>query len=315
MTRTRLQSLDFLKCVFIILMVVFHLAAFADRYPGAKTFVYTFHMSGFLLLSGFLTRTDKLPRDFLRSLGRMAVPYVVMEVGYVLMSAVLPVRDPVTNLSPAFVLLKVFYAPLGPYWYLHTLMLCQLVAYGVMRLPGRLSAEWRMVAVFVAYYVLALGLPTFSFSDAAYFGFGALLAQKRVPFTLFFRASPWALLGVAVAAFLPALHDRGTAGGVLLNYLVICGLLYLYEAVSTRFPRLGRAGGFLGRNTLVVLLFSPIFTMASKALVGPLAFEPTGLLFMAVATGFTLLGSLGVAWMMDCLKVSRWFFGRQPILR
>ena len=43
-TRQRIEELDFLKGVFIILMITFHLVYIGDSYPYAKQIVYTFHM-------------------------------------------------------------------------------------------------------------------------------------------------------------------------------------------------------------------------------------------------------------------------------
>ena len=51
----RIQKLDYLKSIFILLMVAFHLVYIGDKYPYAKQIVYTFHMSAFLILSGYLT--------------------------------------------------------------------------------------------------------------------------------------------------------------------------------------------------------------------------------------------------------------------
>ena len=53
---SRIEELDYLKCLFVLLMVAFHLAYFADGYPLLKQWVYTFHMPGFLLISGYLMR-------------------------------------------------------------------------------------------------------------------------------------------------------------------------------------------------------------------------------------------------------------------
>lgn len=53
----RIPEIDYLKCIFILLMVTFHLIYIGDNYPYAKQIVYTFHMPGFLLISGYLTRS------------------------------------------------------------------------------------------------------------------------------------------------------------------------------------------------------------------------------------------------------------------
>ena len=62
--QARILELDFLKCVFILLMIVFHLVYIGNRYPVAKAFVYTFHMPGFLIISGYLLHVRSLFRSF-----------------------------------------------------------------------------------------------------------------------------------------------------------------------------------------------------------------------------------------------------------
>lgn len=56
---SRVKELDFLKCIFIILMIIFHLVYIGDSYPYAKQVVYTFHMSAFLVISGYLNNVNK----------------------------------------------------------------------------------------------------------------------------------------------------------------------------------------------------------------------------------------------------------------
>ena len=95
-TMNRVDEIDFLRAVFITLMVMFHLAYFADMHPFAKQVVYTFHMSGFLLISGYLSSdgSDSTPvAKRLSRIGWVFVPYAIMETGYTVMSAVLPVRE------------------------------------------------------------------------------------------------------------------------------------------------------------------------------------------------------------------------------
>ena len=57
--QNRVREIDYLKCVFIVLMVVFHLVYVGDKFPYAKQVVYTFHMPAFLLISGYLANMDK----------------------------------------------------------------------------------------------------------------------------------------------------------------------------------------------------------------------------------------------------------------
>ena len=70
--RKRIDELDFLKCVFIVLMIVFHLAYFGDMHPVAKKFVYTFHMPAFLFLAGYLANHIRQAVAPLRQLSAVA---------------------------------------------------------------------------------------------------------------------------------------------------------------------------------------------------------------------------------------------------
>lgn len=57
---SRVKEIDYLKCIFITLMIIFHLVYIGDKYPYAKQIVYTFHMSAFLIISGYLANNRKV---------------------------------------------------------------------------------------------------------------------------------------------------------------------------------------------------------------------------------------------------------------
>lgn len=61
---SRVKEIDYLKCIFITLMIIFHLVYIGDKYPYAKQIVYTFHMSAFLIISGYLVITGRMPEAF-----------------------------------------------------------------------------------------------------------------------------------------------------------------------------------------------------------------------------------------------------------
>ena len=90
---SRIKEIDYLKCIFIVLMIIFHLVYIADKYPYAKNVVYTFHMSAFLILSGYLANTDKPVKPFLKGMLWIFIPYAIMETGYTVMSAVVPFAE------------------------------------------------------------------------------------------------------------------------------------------------------------------------------------------------------------------------------
>lgn len=87
--------------------------------------------------------------------------------------------------------------------------------------------------------------------------------------------------------------------------LGICGILP---------DTLRRLVAFIGRNTLSILLFSPLFTLLSKQWVPCFAFDPTVTVFTFVSVAFTVCGSLALAWAMGRLNVSRFFCGKDEFL-
>ena len=95
----RIIELDFFKSLFILLMISFHLSYIGDSYPYLKQFVYTFHMPGFLIISGYLMNVSKSLHNYGRTIIWLAVPYLIMESGYVLMASVFPIRDHVDDLT------------------------------------------------------------------------------------------------------------------------------------------------------------------------------------------------------------------------
>ena len=61
---SRVKEIDYLKCIFITLMIIFHLVYIGDKYPYAKQIVYTFHMSAFLIIRAIWPITGRMPEAF-----------------------------------------------------------------------------------------------------------------------------------------------------------------------------------------------------------------------------------------------------------
>lgn len=190
--KKRIEELDFLKALFILLMITFHLAYIGDGYPYLKSFVYTFHMPGFLIISGYLSKVNKPVRSYGRTVLWLAVPYVVMEVGYVVMSSLLPVRDHIPILTVEVIFDRLCLHPLGPYWYLHTLIICGTLYFSVFRW-AKATTFSRLIILGIAYYVLAQS-GIISLACAMYFLVGVLVRQSSLSFLTIFRRSWWSLV-------------------------------------------------------------------------------------------------------------------------
>lgn len=310
--KQRAGEIDFLKCIFIVLMILFHLRYIGDTYPYAKSLVYTFHMPAFLIISGYLMNVQKTASLFFRSMRYIFIPYALMETGYVLMSAVLPVREQVDDLNLLLWADKLFLHPLGPYWYLHTLMLCGITYYIV----NRFNYLWKdcvaTLIVLALCYAAWAWLGLLSLPNALYFAAGVALRRSRLQFLDFFHPSAWSVIPFVLLALSPDNLDRAVPGGVLLTYLAVSIGLVLGRFLSGKIKELCC---YVGAHTFVLLVFSPIFTMAVKPLVQVFAFDASGMLFMIVSLLITLAGCFILAWMVDILHLSPYFWGKERMLQ
>lgn len=337
--KKRIEQLDYMKCVFILLMIAFHLVYIGDTYPYAKHVVYTFHMPGFLVISGYLFNVGKPLRRFLRSILWIFIPYAIMESGYVLAASVLPIREHIDNLTLPLLLSKLFLNPLGPYWYLHTLMVCGLMYYISERLSHAIFS--RIIGQSISqssipnpqssifnsptggqggsllsplfFIIAACALPhcgvALSFPNACYFLAGMVLRQYVPDFLPAFPKQPWTILPVILIACVPAWLDKSHPAGILMVYFVMSFLMYLCRHTPHRVLTVMT---FIGRNTLPLLLFSPLFTILAKFYQPHLLrLEPSGALFLLVSVFIATVGSLAIAWVSDKLRISPWFFGRE----
>lgn len=306
----RIKELDYLKSILILLMVAFHLVYIGDKYPYIKQIVYTFHMPAFLIISGYLTNVQKDIRSFMKKLLWIFIPYLCMETGYVLMSHILPVRENVPEISSSILLHKIFIKPLGPYWYLHTLIICSLLYY--------LAFRYTRMKIISQVIILGLGLFAVSYwggiivlANAIYFLAGVIIKQSKLPFIRIFQPSLLALVPMILLCCFPDNLNRGILAGITITYLAIIISLYAHSYLS---KGISQCSYFIGRNTLVIFLFSPLFTILCKMFLSFLFFEPTGILFMIISVAITVSGCIVIAWSMDKLHFSRFFFGQDAIL-
>ena len=309
LSTTRIEALDYLKCLFVLLMVAFHLAYFADGYPLLKQWVYTFHMPGFLLISGYLMRVDKTLHQFSRTLRWLAVPYLILESSYITLSAFMPVRDGIEQLTLSTFADKFFLHPLGPYWYLHTLILCG-IGYFIVWKGRNYSTISRLILL--GFYFAGLSfIQLVAWDVSLYFFLGVVIRQSKLSFLQVFRPSWLAFIALLWLGCYPETFHKGSLGGLITVYLVISAALAVFPHLL---PSIKRAALFLGRNSLALFLFSPIFTMVCKIFIPYLAFDSSRLLFLALSLPLCVLGALAVCRVLDALHLSPWVLGREKAL-
>ena len=302
--RRRIDELDFLKGIFIILMITFHLVYIGDSYPYAKRIVYTFHMPGFLIISGYLMDITKPCKDFIKTMLGYAIPFIVMESGYIVMAAALPIREHIDVLTLGVFIDRLFLHPIGPYWYLQTMITCG-VSYILVFHLFPMKTNSRIILLGIIFHVFSNMLGVMSFACSLYFLAGVVLLQSGISFTDVFQQSPIAILAFILLAMHPKNLLMEESGGMLMVYLVIVGFLFVHSHAGKSANSILT---FLGRNTMPLFLFSPIFTFLCKPLVPVLQFEPTGFLFLSVSLLLCITGSLFVEWTMIRIGLSQYFY-------
>lgn len=307
--RERLPELDYLKCVFILLMITFHLVYIEQLYPTAKEVVYTFHMPGFLIISGYLMNVWKSPKSFGRMLLFLAIPYIIMESGYIVMASILPISDHIDALTPVVFAEKLFIHPLGPYWYLQTMIVCGAIYYFVVHNTRHSVAANMLVIAFAYYLVSRCGIV--SLSSTYYFLGGAVLRMTGIRFSHFFSKTLVSVFAFIVLVACVDTYDRATIEGVFIVYCAICMMLYFFKFIKGRLRELLT---FLGRNSLVLYIFSPIFTILCKKMVPYLQFDPTGMIFLALSLVVCVGGSLLIAFILDKTHLSLFIFGKRKVI-
>lgn len=306
-------EIDFIRAILIILMILTHIVSFGDAYPAVKYGILSFMMPAFLLVTGYLVNINKPLKAFLLYLLRLAVPYTIMVVGFSVLSYFLPVRDGLTELTVSAVAHKVLVTSIGPYWFLHTMIVCGAIYYAVYHLAHR-HLSMPSLLILIAIAMLAFGSFTelLNVRAAAYYFLGVALRQSNLTIKDVFRPSSLSIFLLVALASMPQFHDWASLPVLFSTYCCISFLLWAHGKCINS-PHISILH-YIGANTLPIYLFHPIFTMAAKYCHPLFSFDPTEILFALFTILLSLSGSLALAWILDRTRLS-YIFGCRRILR
>ena len=288
MKPVRIEELDYLKGILITLVVLFHLTYFSTEYTLAKQFVYTFHMPAFLVISGWLMNIEAPLPHFGRMISKILLPYIVFESGYIVISALKMVAVPIAELNVSTFLYHFFASPVGPYWFLHTLIICAVV-YKLWHTIFAYSTSKQAIAMVLTIWVLAQYVHIISFASGCFFIAGVVPRRSNIHITNVLSPNILTLIALIVLCTNPDFFVEESLSGIAIVYVMMSVMLFLYN-LSPHFFRSKVC--YLGQRTLPIYLYSPLFTFLFKAFNLYFSFDPTRFVFAFVATTCCIIGSL-----------------------
>ena len=303
----RIQEIDMAKGLLILLMVAFHLGLFNAKYPHACQIVYAFHMSGFLLISGYLFSANKEPQKFLKGIYGIVVPYIAFEIAYLLGGGMLGKFIGASNTFDGGVLTllnHIAFSPSGTYWYLHTMAICLTVYYIVNRYVVKGLSSILISSIIL--YALSIGISGFRWENIIYFLAGALFRNANFAINEILK-SPVSILCFALICIFADEISRGSIVGFGLT-LTFLGFMF---DLKERIPKcISNHIAYIGRNSFAILLFSPLFTVATKFYTPIFAFDNSAILWTVISLALVVSLCLLCAMLFDRLSLSRIIVGK-----
>ena len=310
--KERVLQLDFLKGVFILLMVAFHNYVIGDGSEHISRLIYTVHMPAFLIISGYLANVDKDVPEFGKSMLRLIVPYTIFETMYIVMifllGKVMNTSNQIEELSPLVIIDKLFLNPIGTYWYIHTMIICTTVYYvvrHVLKLKDISALAVMGSALFLLSLVIGGGL---KMSNVIFYLIGTAIVMSGKSFMTVIKPSVLVVVPIILLVLFSDDYSRGTLSGAMITVLSISLLLFVFDHSAQTVKNFF---AYLGRNSLAVVLFSPAFTVMSNKLIKYISFGPFQLLFTLVSIAITIAGCMLITWISDKLGLSRLLFCKE----
>ncbi len=310
-TTKHYAQIDFMRAVLIALVILIHIVHFGNLYPAAKSAILAFIMPAFLVITGYLVNTAKPVAAYAKYLWRIILPYTIMVTGYMILSLHLPVRDGIEHFDLPTVCHTLFIRPIGPYWFLHAMTVCGVLYYAAFRSLAQCSVATRLCAFATLLVCTSQFTPFLSLNNAAYYFTGVAIRWSVGDFSRISRGSLLAAVPFGFFLFSHGMHDWST--------LWVFGAVFCFFSLSTRLYELSghalrRTAEYIGRNTLPIYIFHPIFTMAAKFMLPIFAFDPTGLAHAAFTIALGIGGGLAIAFFLDKTRIA-YIFGKAKMLR
>lgn len=300
----RIIEIDFIKGILIMLMVLFHFSFFVTEHEMLTGFVYAFHMSGFLIVSGYLLNVDKSLSKLLRKLLPIYAFFeIVYLVGIGLLSSVLSSSNHF-ELTFGNLLYSLILHPIGTYWYLHTMIIGSVSYWAINKIGGKNANILIFLALLL--WSIACFVEGFMWKNAIYFLLGITLRRLEVPFNKFFKPSMLFIVPVIIIALSCKEVRRDTLSGFFVTIFVLSFLMAAYGKIPSK---LRFYVSYIGRNSLSLVLFSPVYVIVAKLYCNKFSFICGEYICAILSLLVVVLLSLISVYIMDKIGLSKLLAG------
>lgn len=314
---------DFIKGISIILMVYGHITPIGQMVAvHQKIFpvIYTFHIPLFLLVSGFFFDfSNNFSQKIIGVLRKIGVPYLIFITLYLFGLLVVQkfgistIGKPPTTLQDF--LITIFYRPFGAYWFLHSLIVIQILLMSVWKyLPEKTENKFLAFLLIVLVVFLVFSeIKLIQFRTGLYFLLGIIL-RKICGENL---NTSFILMFIFTIVLLVFSYPSNGIFSFSVYEVIWCLLLFaLLWSFSTSFSNnnVVKFVGWIGQNTLIILLLHILFIMVFKV-TNPLFYkiDGSGVSYSIMVTASTIGLCIFTAYILDKLDLSRFLFGAKTI--
>lgn len=310
------MEINIIRCLLIFLVILIHCTPFKDSYPNAQNAILAFVVPLFLFITGYLFNVKKTWKEFAHYLYGLLMMYAIFEMAYIVLSYFFPVRDGVTELTATVILNKLILLPIGPYWYLHTMIICSSIYYLSHRLSCRFNKDIAIslsifFGVILSYYTPLLGV----LSPLAYYM--GVIAKRRFKYLMYMFSDSFIALPIAVVTLLYGICNNHAYAAQLSYFSILLGICTITFLLwcSRRIPfKANRIMDYIGGNTLPIFLFHPLFTLLSKRMLHSLIEHGYIISYSLIVIIIATIGSLAIGYGLDKTGISSFIF-KKNLLR
>lgn len=274
----RIEYIDIAKGILIVLVVLGHITTLPHILVyGMKAVITSFHMPAFFIISGMLTRVDKLQKtsvkQFLLSKSRrLLIPYVFFEVTGGLWQMLLMGTE---NVNIRGILCGIFtiHCHVGADWFLPTLFFAEICIYFLAKLRSKqcypmISGACFLIAFLltdITYFVaccrrilIALAFTLIGMSFKKLFAYKNLLACAFSGMLVIVIAYVNGVVDLANRQF--GNHILYLLGSLIGTYFILCISQYIFGFLAKLLGHIGRSSlTIMGTHQNIQIAFNVLY--------------------------------------------------------